>query len=107
MCVRKLGRRWSSVAAAVEGEWFAVAGITLSCESRLDALATTIKTIRERSCNKMIGLMVGGPVFNERPELARRVGADAAAVNASAAVILAQKLLGLGVKGRRPASAVA
>jgi MerR family transcriptional regulator, light-induced transcriptional regulator len=101
------GSPLESVAAAVEGEWFAVAGVTLSCESRLDALAKTIKTIRERSCNKTIGVMVGGPVFIERPELARRVGADASAVNASAAVILAQKLLGLSAKGRKLASAVA
>jgi methanogenic corrinoid protein MtbC1 len=96
-----------SVAAAVHGEWFAIAGITLSCESRLDALADMIKAIRERSCNKSIGIMVGGPVFINRPELAMRVGADAAAVNASTAVVLAQKLFDLSVGSRVRASTVA
>ncbi len=89
-----------AVAAAVQSEWFAVAGVTLSCETRLYALAATIKTIRERSCNKSIGVMVGGPVFAKRPELAIRVGADAAAVNAPTGVLLAQKLFDHSVAGR-------
>jgi methanogenic corrinoid protein MtbC1 len=96
-----------SVADAVRNEWFAIAGITLSCESRLDALADMIKAIRARSCNKSIGIMVGGPVFVNRPELAVRVGADAAAVNAPTAVILAQKLFDLSVGSRVRATAVA
>ncbi len=95
------------VAAAVQSEWFAVAGITLSCESRLDALAEMIKTIRERSCNKSIGVMVGGSIFNKNPELAKRVGADAPALNAPAAVTLAQKLYDLGVGSRVQTSNVA
>ena len=66
-----------------------------------------IKAIRERSCNKSIGVMVGGPVFIKRPELAMRVGADAAAVNAPAAVFLAQKLFDLSVGSRVRASTVA
>ncbi|MFZ1109153.1 MAG: cobalamin B12-binding domain-containing protein [Rhodomicrobium sp.] len=101
------GSTVEAVAAAVQSEWFAVAGLTLSCESRIDTLAATIKTIRERSCNKSIGVMVGGPVFNACPELAIRVGADAAAVNAPTAVLLAQKLFDLGVAGRVPISTVA
>ena len=51
--------------------------------------------------------MVGGPVFIKRPELAMRVGADAAAVNAPAAVFLAQKLFDLSVGSRVRASTVA
>ena len=97
----------ASVAAAVHSEWFAIAGITLSCELRLDVLADMIKTIREQSCNKSIGIMVGGPVFIKSPELAMRVGADAAAVNAPTAVILAQKLFDLSVGSRVRASTVA
>ncbi len=96
-----------AIANAVQNEWFAVAGITLSCEARLDALADTIKMIRESSCNKSIGIMVGGAVFAKQPELAMRVGADAAAMNAPAAVILAQKLFDLGVGSRVRASTVA
>jgi methanogenic corrinoid protein MtbC1 len=96
-----------AIGAAVHNEWFAVAGITLSCESKLDILAGTIKTIREQSCNKSIGIMVGGPVFNKRPDLAVRVGADATALNAPTAVLLAQKLFNLTLANRAHASNVA
>ena len=101
------GSTLDSIAAAVQSEWFAIAGITLSCEQRLDALAEMIKTIREQSCNKSIGVIVGGAVFMNRPELAMRVGADAAAVNAPVAVILAQKLFDLAVGSRVQASTAA
>ena len=93
----EVGSTPESVAAAVRSEWFAVAGLTLSCESGLGALAATIKTIREQSCNKSIGVMVGGPVFINHPELAKRVGADGSAANAPAAVLLARKLFDLSV----------
>jgi methanogenic corrinoid protein MtbC1 len=101
------GSTAESVAAAVKNEWFAIAGLTLSCESRLDALADTIKTIREQSCNNSISVMVGGPLFIRRPELAMYVGADAAAMNAPSAVVLAHKLLDLGVGGRLQISTAA
>ncbi len=103
----EFGSTLEAVASAVQSEWFAVAGFTLSCESRLDALATAIKTIRERSCNKSIGVIVGGPVFNKRPEFAMRVGADAAALNAPTGVLLAQKLFDLSVANRVRTSIVA
>ena len=100
------GSTLDAVAAAVQSEWFAVAGITLSCESRLSALAATIKAIREQSCNKAIGVMVGGSVFSKNPELATRLGADAHAGSAPAAVLLAQKLFDLSVASRvRPPTA--
>ena len=49
----------------------------------------------DASCNPAIGVMVGGPVFLEHPELVRRVGADASAVDAATAVLLAQRLFDL------------
>ncbi len=101
------GSTLETVATAVQGEWFAVAGVTLSCESRVDALAEAIKTIRERSCNKSIGVMASGAVFNKHPELAMRVGADATALNAPTAVLLAQKLFDQTVASRVQASIVA
>lgn len=98
------GSEPEAVAAAVRSEWFAVAGFTLSCESGLGALAQMIKTIREQSLNKSIAVMVGGSLFATRPELAECVGADATAVNAPAAVFVAQKLFNLSLGGRAPAS---
>jgi methanogenic corrinoid protein MtbC1 len=44
--------------------------------------------------------MVGGPVFVAKPELARRVGADATAADARGAVTQAERLLDLLVVQR-------
>lgn len=85
-------------AATVERQWFAVVGFTVSCDRSLDALAETIRSVRLRSCNPAIGIMVGGPVFSADPALAVRLGADATATNAPAAVVLAQKLFDRGAK---------
>lgn len=83
------------IAALVASEWFDVVGLTLSSGTRLDQLATAIRSVRDASCNPAIGVMVGGPVFLEYPELVQRVGADASAVDAATAVLLAQRLLDL------------
>jgi hypothetical protein len=40
---------------------------------------------------------VGGSLFNKDPAIARTVGADATAVDAPTAVLLAQKLLDAGL----------
>lgn len=88
----------------VRNEWFAVAGITLSCESRLNALTAAIKTLRQCSCNKSIGIMVGGPAFIDHPEYVAQVGADAAADSAPTAVLLAQKLFDLGASASKTAA---
>ncbi|KQP59690.1 cobalamin B12-binding domain-containing protein [Methylobacterium sp. Leaf108] len=87
-----------TIASLVERRWFAVVGLTKSCDRGLDELAAFIATIRARSCNRAVGIMVGGPVFTADPGLAVRLGADATALNAPAAVVLAQKLFDKGAK---------
>ena len=91
------------IAGLVAADWFGVVGLTLSSETRIDPLAAAIRSIRAASRNRAIGVMVGGPVFLERPELVARVGADASAVDAATAVLLAQRLLDFGA-GRAPAA---
>ncbi len=79
--------------AAISATWFGVLGMTLSAESGLDEVSRAIKLLRQASRNKNIGVMVGGPAFTGHPERAVQVGADAIADDASAAVVLAKKLL--------------
>ena len=86
-----LGVKESS--ALVAREWFGVVGVTLSAPTGLEAAAAAISAIRRSSVNRAIGVMAGGPVFTQRPELALQVGADAAAVDAPTAVLLAKRLL--------------
>lgn len=82
-----------TVIKAVHAEWFAVAGVSLSCDSRLDVIEDTIKAIRQHSCNPSITIMVGGAAFKDCPQHANIVGADGVADSAATAVLLAQKLL--------------
>ncbi len=93
----EMGLTSAQVEDLVSSQWFAVVGITLSCDSRLDAVSDAIKAIRHSSCNHSIGVMVGGPAFTAHPEYAGRVGADATAASAPTAVLIAQKLFDLGV----------
>jgi methanogenic corrinoid protein MtbC1 len=88
------------LADTVRGEWFAVVGIAAGSDARLDRLADSIAAIRAASCNPVLGIMVGGPLFIDRPDLAREIGADASAVNAPAAVVLAQKLFDIGAASK-------
>lgn len=81
------------LAKRVEDEWFAVVGLTLSSACNLDKAAAAVAAIRARSCNRDVGVMVGGPVFSTDPHLAARIGADGTAASAPAAVVLAQRLL--------------
>ncbi|NVO16868.1 MAG: cobalamin B12-binding domain-containing protein [Rhodoplanes sp.] len=77
----------------VRSEWFAVVGFSLSCESRLEALASCIQLVRRESCNRSVGILVGGRVFAEHPDYVARVGADVAASDARQAPIQAQSLV--------------
>jgi methanogenic corrinoid protein MtbC1 len=78
---------------AVRGTWFAVVGLSLASEVRLEALADAIQAIRRASRNPAVGILVGGPIFNAHPELVRSVGADATAVDGKHAVLQANGLL--------------
>ncbi len=78
--------------ALVRSQHFAVVGLTLSRETHLDHLTQCIRAVRRASANRSVSVMVGGPVFLEHPEYVARVGADASAVDAPTAVLLAQRL---------------
>jgi MerR family transcriptional regulator, light-induced transcriptional regulator len=81
------------VAHLVDRQWFAIAGFSLSSERFVDRLAALVRVVRRHSCNRDIGILVGGPVFMEQPDLAERVGADAFAADGRMAVIHARTLL--------------
>jgi MerR family transcriptional regulator, light-induced transcriptional regulator len=78
------------VVAIVRNEWFSLIGLSLSCESRLEQLASEIRIIRRASCNHGLCVMVGGAVFIEHPELVSQVGADLMAIDGRQAPATAQ-----------------
>jgi MerR family transcriptional regulator, light-induced transcriptional regulator len=79
----------------VRGEWFAVVGLSLSGDRHLDTLTALIAAIRRHSRNRTVGIMVGGALFIEHPELVSRVGADATATDGQQAAMQAENLLAL------------
>lgn len=90
------GGPWESAADAarlVDGEWFDVVGFSLAAEMHADALAACIAVVRQASRNAQVGIMVGGPIFRSRPELASRLGADLMAVDGREAPLLASRFL--------------
>jgi MerR family transcriptional regulator, light-induced transcriptional regulator len=86
---------------AVRRNWFAVVGLAAGSDGQLEDLKSIIVEIRRESKNPVIGVLVGGPMFIENPELATEMGADATARNAPAAVLAAQKLFDLAAPSWR------
>jgi methanogenic corrinoid protein MtbC1 len=66
----------AELASMVSSNWFAVAGLSLGSETRLEELTSVIKAVRLDSRNQAISVMVGGPIFVSHPEYVGRVGAD-------------------------------
>jgi methanogenic corrinoid protein MtbC1 len=76
----------------VRDNWFAVVGLSLGSESRLDDVAAIIRAIRRASRNRTVGVMVGGPILLAKPELVAQVGADATAADGPQAVLRAESI---------------
>jgi methanogenic corrinoid protein MtbC1 len=74
---------------------FAMIGISLGSATRLDSVARQIRAVRRASCNRSIGVMVGGPLLVAHPEIVAMVGADATASDGAQAVAQAEGLLAL------------
>lgn len=89
----------------VKRNWFAVIGLTAGSDGQLPAMKSAVAQIRTHSQNADIGVMVGGPMFTQNPQLVDAMGADATAPNAPAAVLAAQKLFDVAAQNWR-ASAV-
>jgi methanogenic corrinoid protein MtbC1 len=74
---------------------YAMIGISIGSTTRLDGVARQIRAVRRASCNRSIGVMVGGPLLLAHPEIVSMVGADATASDGAQAVAQAEGLLAL------------
>lgn len=72
---------------------FDLIGLTISCDHEVAEVAALIDQVRSHSKNPVLGVMVGGRVLVERPELAPEMGADATAENAVSAVARADAMM--------------
>lgn len=78
----------TEIGRMVSKESFDVIGLSLSGETLIDSLHSAIKTVRSKSKNRFVKILVGGHIFVERPELLKSVGADAYAPDATSTVTL-------------------
>jgi len=72
---------------------FGVIGLSASCDIHLEPLTSRIAMVRRVSRNRKAVIMVGGHVFNDRPDLVLKVGADFSAPDARVAVQKARQTL--------------
>jgi methanogenic corrinoid protein MtbC1 len=77
--------------------WRDIVGFSLSCDRHIEALAKAIVEAREASRNPNLLILVGGPVFINRSQLAEAIGADFCASTAEVTVQYAKALLN-GIK---------
>ena len=91
----QLGAPWGEhdLLTMVEHEWFDVVGFSLGCTTQEPLLTRQIRRLRAVSQNPALKIVVGGPCVALDPELAKRVGADAMALDAREAPRLARSLL--------------
>ena len=94
------GPEIADVQLRVKYEWFDLIGISAGTDARLEPLQRCIETVRRHSHNRDVALLVGGPLFIGRRDLARELGADGAATDGQSAPALAEQLLGRRVRAR-------
>ena len=75
------------IVSTARSEWFAVIGLSASCDNCVAHIAPLIAELRRHSQNPSVVVMVGGRYFNDNPEQALALGADATASDARQAII--------------------
>jgi methanogenic corrinoid protein MtbC1 len=89
------GLERAEIIEAAQRIWFGVAGFSLACEDHIGDLALLIRDVRRASRNAGLGILVGGPIFIESPDLVGMVGADATAADGRQATLQAETMLAL------------
>jgi methanogenic corrinoid protein MtbC1 len=86
-------RIWGELAATEEeivsmaaNEWFDIVGLSASVREQFPQLKELIKSIKAKSKNPNVGVIIGSPVFNQFPELQDDLGADMVGMNAEDAL---------------------
>lgn len=77
----------------VRQEWFDVVALSVSCQTLLDKVTATVRGVRRVSRNASVGIIVGGRLFTENPQLVSVVGADETAADGASAVRRAEAML--------------
>jgi methanogenic corrinoid protein MtbC1 len=77
----------------VHNHWFDVVGFSVSSDRRLEELKKDIRDIRRDSRNRNVGIMLGGPMMAQHPDLVASIGADMMSLDAMTAPQQARGLI--------------
>jgi methanogenic corrinoid protein MtbC1 len=91
-----VGGAVTNPAAKVLDEWVDIIGFSVGSDARIPWLTESIRAARAAASNRNLVVLVGGPPFTLRPELAAEVGADGTARDGREAPLLAERLLAQG-----------
>ena len=83
----------SDVVRLAEQEWFDLVSFSAANDRCENQLCRLLSQVRKQSRNRAFRALVGGRLVNERDGTATRVGADASASDARAAVTAAATLI--------------
>lgn len=86
-------RSHQELTSLVHNHWFDVVGFSISSDRMLDGLKRDVDEIRRDSCNKLVAIILGGPMVAARPELATAIGADMISIDATTAPQQARALV--------------
>ncbi len=86
----------AEVPALLRGQAFDLLGFSAASTAAQEGLGAAIRTCRRASRHRGLKVMVGGAAFLARPGLATEVGADALALDARQAVLVADSLVPAG-----------
>ncbi len=89
----ELAATQADILVAIKTQHFDLVGLSVSTEDQLPALQRFIILLKAESLNPFIGVMVGGPIFNARPELTQEVNADIVGLDAEESLAHAEFLL--------------
>lgn len=90
----------AEIIRTLRNDHYDVLGLSVSSDELFGTLASVIRDARRATCNKAMGVMVGGNVLVGKPGWAARLGADLVAVDGADAVRQAQAFVELaGVSG--------
>jgi methanogenic corrinoid protein MtbC1 len=77
----------------VNREWFDAIGISAGTDMRIDWVRQQVVRARAASRNRHVVVLVGGPIFLVRPDLAPVIGADSACEDGSVAPAMVEQLI--------------
>lgn len=86
-------RSHQELTSLVHNHWFDVVGFSVSSDRMLDGLKRDVDEIRRDSCNKLVAIILGGPMVAARPELGAAIGADMISIDATTAPQQARDLV--------------